>query len=91
MNTCVCVSRGGGRRGKGDNLASFFLAVLNEDQRQNLSMFIDPVTKFFEVRAYTQVPFLPDQQAIWESSRLCAQLHSTILRNTPLLPLELPV
>ena len=26
----------------------YFCAVLSEEQKQNLSLFIDPVTKFFE-------------------------------------------
>ena len=70
----VCVSRGEGK----EEVTILLLspAVLNEEQRQNLSMFIDPVTKFFAVRAYTRASLLPDQQPFRKSSRLGAQLHS---------------
>ena len=38
-----------------DGLGHSFPVVLTEEQRQNLSMFIDPVTKFFEVHIYTKI------------------------------------
>ena len=69
MCVCVCVvcMYQGKRRGEEERetvfiFACFFPAVLTEEQRQNLSMFIDPVTKFFEVCARAHVSFLPDQQ-----------------------------
>ena len=57
---CVCVvcMYPGKTRGEEERetlffiCACFFPAVLTEEQRQNLSMFIDPVTKFFEVRFF---------------------------------------
>ena len=33
----------------------FLSAVLTEEQKQNVNMFVDPVCKFFEVSACTRV------------------------------------
>jgi len=46
----VCVWR---RHLNKNGLGRSFPVVLSEEQRQNLGMFIDPVTKFFEVCTYT--------------------------------------
>ena len=51
---CVCVWCVWRRHLSKNGLGRSFPVVLSEEQRQNLGMFIDPVTKFFEVRTYTR-------------------------------------
>ena len=56
--------------------------VLDEEQKQNLSLFIDPVTKFFEVsNRNTYKPVLMQGRNVRTIFKLLLRLHKTS-RNT---------